>query len=525
MASLSEEIPMVTRVLFATHAPRHPYLRSFISYAQRKRAWELGIVSTYRWSSYFAGLEDQVEAFFQIENLVDKPAWENDPVEVARIAELVARCEQRTGIPLSRVILTGERRMGRGFGAEFYHWPTTPELREGLRDNAMPERLALRLFAQVDSILESFRPELVVMGHTSAPDGFVLTLLAETRNIPFVVSRPSKILSDRCFWTPDRDMLNVDGEARSAAKVRSGVRPGAEAQQHLAKFRSNPTTVAYIRRNWDIAASRTFVKAHIDAAVRAAWRLRWQLGGSKGPPPKPSFAKLVELYRSTYLKARQSRLFKTFTEPELAAKRYLLIALHKEPELAINFQVPLWHSQKNLIAWISKNLPSGYRLLVRDHRKNDGRRPAAFYRDIMRYPGVDLISPFDSQFKYIRNAGLIITENGSTGWEGLIFGKRVISLARNFYEPAGLTERLRDPADLGKLILRRLAEPEVLDKDEWDRRLACLVEAEMETTLPEDETSHDRSLDRIDAILRPADAVSPAVSREQVPVRDAMTSD
>ena len=127
------------------------------------------------------------------------------------------------------------------------------------------------------------------------------------------------------------------------------------------------------------------------------------------------------------------------------------VALHKEPELAINFQVPLWHSQKSLIAWISKNLPCGYRLLVRDHRKNDGRRPTAFYQDILRYPGVDLISPFDSQFKYIRNAGLIITDNGTTGWEGLIFGKRVISFARNFYEPTGLTERLEQSIGFGKV--------------------------------------------------------------------------
>ena len=206
---------MVTRVLFATHAPRHGYLRSFISYAQRERNWELGIISTYRWSSYFAGLEDQVAAFFQIKGLVDPPAWESDPNEVARIAQLVARCERQTGVPLNRVILTGERRMGRGFGAEFYHWPATPEMRAALRDNATPERLALRLFAQIDAVLESFRPQLIVVGHSSAPDGYVLTLLAETRGIPLVISRPSKILSERCFWTPDREMLNIEGERRA----------------------------------------------------------------------------------------------------------------------------------------------------------------------------------------------------------------------------------------------------------------------------------------------------------------------
>jgi hypothetical protein len=194
------------------------------------------------------------------------------------------------------------------------------------------------------------------------------------------------------------------------------------------------------------------------------------------------------------LKGRQESLFKTFTDEELAKQRYVLIALHKEPELAINFQAPFWHSQKNLIAWLSMNLPCGYRLLVRDHRKNEGRRPMAFYRDLLAYPGVDLISPFDAQFKYIGNADLIVADNGTTGWEGLVFGKRVISVADNFYAPTGVAVDVSDPSRLGEAIIRRVAEPEVPDRAEWDRRLACLVEAEMETTVPEDESSHQSSL-------------------------------
>jgi hypothetical protein len=217
--------------------------------------------------------------------------------------------------------------------------------------------------------------------------------------------------------------------------------------------------------------------------------------------PKPVISRAVEIYRGIYLRVRQAGYFKTFTEAELAAKRYIYLALHKEPELAINFQAPFWHSQKNLIAWLSMNLPCGYRLLVRDHRKNEGRRPMSFYRHIAAYPGVDLVSPLDSQFKYIRDADLIIADNGTTGWEGLVFGKRVVSLARNFYAPSGLATEVDDPSRLGEVIIRRLAEPEQADRAEWDRWLACLVEAEMETTLAEDETSHGESVAWVESLI------------------------
>jgi hypothetical protein len=289
-------------------------------------------------------------------------------------------------------------------------------------------------------------------------------------------------------------MLNLAAADRCAAKIADGAHPGAEAFDLLHKFREKPATVAYIRQNWNIQAAKGLVSIAKDLVDRSRRRLAWHLRGCRGPKGKPIFSKFGEILRSLSLKAQQEHLFKTFTEEELAIQRYVLIALHKEPELAINFQAPFWHSQKNLIAWLSINLPCGYRLLVRDHRKNEGRRPMTFYRDLLAYPGVDLISPFDTQFKYIRNAALIVADNGTTGWEGLIFGKRVISVAHNFYAPTGLAEDVRDPSRLGEVILRRLAEPEVADRSEWDRKLACLFEAEMETTVPQDESSHQTSL-------------------------------
>jgi hypothetical protein len=123
----------------------------------------------------------------------------------------------------------------------------------------------------------------------------------------------------------------------------------------------------------------------------------------------------------------------------------------------------------------------------------------------MAYPGVDLISPLDSQFKYIRNADLVIADNGSTGWEALVFGKRVISLARNFYEPARLAEKVTNPSRFGETIIRCLMKPEMLERGEWDRRLACLIEAEFETTVADDPASYSESV----AILTTLTASNP----------------
>jgi hypothetical protein len=490
------------RVLVRAHNLRHGYLNSFLAYAQKAAGWTLGMIADRPYPHYCEGLDVRSENFFLTPNVLKPGDFESDEAQLRRLREDVAACERSTGIPVHRIVLADERNSGRAYGAGFYHFPSTSASAAALRDNSLPERLMLRLFAEVVGILGAFRPDLIIIGgHTSVPDSFALCMVADHRGVPIVISRASKILSHRCFWTPDLFMLNAGGAKLCEKKIGGNVRPCAESFDHLSKFRSEPETVAYIRQIWNVQAAKGFASVLKDFVNRSRRRLAWHLRGRTGAKGKPVFSKLWEALRSNWLRASQERLFRTFTEEELARQHYILIALHKEPELAINFQVPFWHSQKNLIAWLSINLPCGYRLLVRDNRKNEGRRPTSFYRDLLRYPGVDLISPFDAQFKYIRNADLIVADNGTTGWEGLLLGKRVVSIAHNFYAPTGLAEKVSDPSELGGVILRRLEELEVADQAEWDRRLACLIEAEMETTVPEDDSCHQQSLEIVSGIV------------------------
>ena len=473
---------------------RAPYLSRFLSDAQRELDWTIGIVTKRPYPFFTEHIQIPRECFFCPPSLIDSSAAEFGEVQRERARELMTVCERHHGLPMNRIILADAKHSGRGYGAEFHTGGESGIAARAFANNRSPENAMLRLVSYADHVLQSFRPDLIVSIHIAEPVSFLLALLAKQRGIPAITARPSKILSNRFFWTDDLSMWNASSASLCETKIEGGRTPAEEAFEFLRRFREKPRTVAYIKANWQVA------KAKAQAPwkkVAKMWLQPLLQGRLSELRPRSLLRRSKEELGLAYLMARQASMFETFEENELARQRYVLIALHKEPELAINFQAPLWHNQKNLIGWLSKNLPCGYRLLVRDHRKNHGRRPMSFYRDILAFPGVDLISSFDSQFKYIRNADLIVSDNGSTGWEGLLFGKRVISLARNYYESTGLTEQVNDPSRLGEIMIRRLSEPEVGDQQEWDRRLACLVEAEMETTLAEDETSHEQSLQAI----------------------------
>ena len=280
------------RVLVRAHNLRHTYLNSFLGYAQRAAAWTLGVIADRPFPAFCDGLDVRREDFFLTPNTLETGDWESDEDRTRRLRDLVTACERRTDIPLHRIVLADERNSGRACGVEFYHWPLTSAAMATLRDNTMPERLALRLFAGILDILNTFRPNFIIVGgQLSAPDSFALRMAADHLGISAIMSRPSKILSHRCFWTRDLKMLNVAAAARCAERIGSGARPRAEAFDHLKTFRAEPATVAYIRQNWNVQAAKGFVSICRDLADRSKRRLAWHLRGRKGSKGKPIFSK------------------------------------------------------------------------------------------------------------------------------------------------------------------------------------------------------------------------------------------
>jgi hypothetical protein len=138
-------------------------------------------------------------------------------------------------------------------------------------------------------------------------------------------------------------------------------------------------------------------------------------------------------------------------------------------------------------------LPDGYRLLVREHRSNTGRRPTQYYKDIATFPGLEFIDAHDDQFKYIRNADLIVTDNGSVGWEGVQLARPVITLADTYYDGAALSRRIRVHDELATHVLE-LATGKIEDGPARRQALGAALDAEWDCSVPVDAGDHAETL-------------------------------
>ena len=425
--------------------------------------------------------------------------WESDKDQVAEIDAFIGECERASGVSASRAILTGERDLGRGFSRPFYNWFHNRMARAVLADNTEPFRIVRRMFAFARSVLTAARPDLVVSGEWADPFCLITYLVARKMGIDCVVNRPSKLCSGRCYWSEDLYWYNLSARGLTAEKRARQAPVSTRASERIEAFRSKPTTLAYVRQNWDADERRDWLRAHKDLARTFAVQLRHALARRGDAPPKPALRMALEHYRRPWLKWRQKGFFRRYTPDELRDMPYVFFAMHKDPEQALNGQAPFWANQYNTAALLSGALPAGYRLLVREHRRNSGRRPTRYYKDLSRLPGVVLIDGFDDQFKYISNADLIVTENGTTGWEGLLLGRRVMTLADSYYQAAELGHRVRGPEQIATDIVEMLQKPPVENPAAHDQALGWMLDAEWETSVPlEDYTA---SLDLLGGLI------------------------
>lgn len=502
------------RVLFLPKNSRTRYFQSFLSAARRRENWRTSVVCPQPSSKYWRDVVGEVApAYCFVPDFTEVQAWEADSEKVAEIDAFIAKCERHNNVSAAMVLLAGERGLGRGLSLPNYNWFPNRTARQSLADNTAPFRLLRRRFAFARECLETVKPDLLLAGEWADPLCFAFYLSARLLGIRCLVHRPSKLWSGNCYWSEDPMAYNLATRLLTEEKREQRAPVSDRARQRIASFRATPATLGYVQQNWNESASRKWLLEHVYLAKLFAVLCRYHLLRQTGPRPKPPLPLALEHYRRPVLKWRQSRFFRRYSEQELQETRYLFIALHKEPEQALNYQAPFWVNQMNTVALLSAALPAGYKLLVREHRLNSGRRPTRYYREMSCLPGVVLVDSFDSQFKYIRHADLVVTDNGSTGWEGLLLGRRVITLADNFFQSVDLACRVRDPEQLAATVVDVLERPAAADGAAYDDALGWLIDAEWVTSAPMDDSDHTGSLDLIAAALAGLTTAPPEFER------------
>ena len=112
---------------------------------------------------------------------------------------------------------------------------------------------------------------------------------------------------------------------------------------------------------------------------------------------------------------------------------FLFFGFHLNRESTMGLRSLPYVNQTSLVEMISRVLPYGYTLYVREHPHWPKTFPFRYLSKVKKYPNVRLLSPTISIHDILRNAQAILVYNANTGIEALMHGKPVLSFAPNIY--------------------------------------------------------------------------------------------
>lgn len=148
---------------------------------------------------------------------------------------------------------------------------------------------------------------------------------------------------------------------------------------------------------------------------------------------------------------RQFYVRKLYSKP-LLNEKYIFFPLHLPNDSQLTVRGIPFLSQEFIVEILSRHLPYGYKLYVKEHPANLGTSSVKMLKYISKLPNVKLIPPETNPHDLIKNAKIICVINSTVGFEALMYRKPIITFGESFYSGKGVTLDCRNFYDLPQII-------------------------------------------------------------------------
>jgi len=117
----------------------------------------------------------------------------------------------------------------------------------------------------------------------------------------------------------------------------------------------------------------------------------------------------------------------------IESKHYVLIALHKQPDSAVDVAASAFLNQFEAIKTLVRKIPLSHDIVIKDHSHALGLNPLSKYKFLLQNPRVILANPRADTFKLIENAQLVYSLGGTVSLEAAIMGRRSLTAVEKFF--------------------------------------------------------------------------------------------
>lgn len=151
---------------------------------------------------------------------------------------------------------------------------------------------------------------------------------------------------------------------------------------------------------------------------------------------KPLFANVAE---QLYMTESESRRF-------INTNQYVFYPIQYFRESRVTMRAAEFYNQVWFIEYLSRSLPRGYQLVVKDHPEQIGSLPLSHVRAIRKYSSA--VAPNISGREIIEEASAVVVLNNTVGYEALLYEKPVVSVADAVYSDLKYTYHVNNLGEL-----------------------------------------------------------------------------
>jgi hypothetical protein len=316
--------------------------------------------------------------------------------------------EAKLGTTINRLAVT-DRHLGRGYALGGFYHP---------RSHYSEQTNYLQMVHGYNELVDFWACEIAEKRPTLMIScGLVAELLAKAGGIP-VRSMIGSRYQNYYYWgrnefyeTPE---VEVAYHGLEDAPETGDVDPYLSHMSLRKKFLRNTTLRGLARRMVHLTARNFY------------WRLR-RYDKAKAYFLKDELAYFWREWRDT----RKLNGAGALSVADLGPGQIVYYPLHTEPETALQALSPEYFYQLSCIAALSRDLPAGVRLAVKETYAGVGRRPTDFYAQIREFKNVVMIRMMELGPEVIQRADAVATITGTGGFEAAVMGKPVLTFGRH----------------------------------------------------------------------------------------------
>ncbi|MBI2644486.1 MAG: hypothetical protein HYW95_03205 [Candidatus Wildermuthbacteria bacterium] len=141
-----------------------------------------------------------------------------------------------------------------------------------------------------------------------------------------------------------------------------------------------------------------------------------------------------------------------FYQNPVPGEKYMYFPLHFPDDSQLTARAVPFITQEFVIEILSRYLPYGYKIYVKEHPASLGYYSSHMLRFICGLPNVKLVPPLLNSHGLIQKAEIVCVINSSVGYEALLYQKPVVTFGESFYSGRGVTLDIRNLYDVPKIL-------------------------------------------------------------------------